>query len=264
MKKDTYYFSHDATAKDDPKCMLLIDQLGLEGYGIFWILVETLRAQPDYKCPLNIIPLLAKRFNTSKEKMEAVINGFELFKIENGLVFFSETLIRRMTTVDDKRKRLSEWGKKGYEAKINKIQALSSHPQAMLEPPLSNKTKLDKIKSDETREELYINSESELLNSEIWHQSVAMACSLKNTDEVKSWLEKFILEIKAKDNIAGRGLRELKSHAVSWIKTEQSKKKNNYYSDDWKNELSKTPPPIPEHLKEKVIALQKKLETQKK
>ena len=34
-KKDAYYFSHDANAQDDPKCMLLIDQMGLEGYGIF-------------------------------------------------------------------------------------------------------------------------------------------------------------------------------------------------------------------------------------
>ena len=33
MKKDAYYFSHDSNAQDDPKCMLLIDQLGMEGYG---------------------------------------------------------------------------------------------------------------------------------------------------------------------------------------------------------------------------------------
>ena len=42
MSKDAYYFSHDSNAKDDPKCMVLIDQLGLEGYGIFWVLIETL------------------------------------------------------------------------------------------------------------------------------------------------------------------------------------------------------------------------------
>ena len=36
-KKDAYYFSHYSNAKDDFKCMLLIEELGLEGYGIFWI-----------------------------------------------------------------------------------------------------------------------------------------------------------------------------------------------------------------------------------
>lgn len=34
MSKDAYYFTHDSNAKDDPKCALLIDQLGMEGYGI--------------------------------------------------------------------------------------------------------------------------------------------------------------------------------------------------------------------------------------
>ena len=28
-KKDAFYFSHDSDAKDDPKCMLLIEELGL-------------------------------------------------------------------------------------------------------------------------------------------------------------------------------------------------------------------------------------------
>ena len=34
------YFPHDSNAKDDPKCMVLIDQLGMEGYGIYWVLIE--------------------------------------------------------------------------------------------------------------------------------------------------------------------------------------------------------------------------------
>ena len=38
MSKDAYYFTHDSNAKDDPKCALLIDQLGMEGYGIYWML----------------------------------------------------------------------------------------------------------------------------------------------------------------------------------------------------------------------------------
>jgi len=46
--KNAYYFSHDSNAKDDPKCVLLIEQLGLEGYGIYWILIEILRDQPGY------------------------------------------------------------------------------------------------------------------------------------------------------------------------------------------------------------------------
>lgn len=60
MSKDAYYFTHDSNAKDDPKCALLIDQLGMEGYGIYWMLIEVLRDQPDYKYPLALLPLFGE------------------------------------------------------------------------------------------------------------------------------------------------------------------------------------------------------------
>ena len=49
MKKEAYYFSHDANAKDDPKILQLRMHLGWEGYGLFWGLIELLRNQPDYR-----------------------------------------------------------------------------------------------------------------------------------------------------------------------------------------------------------------------
>ena len=81
MKKDAYYFSHDANAQDDPKCMLLIDQMGMEGYGIYWGLIEKLRAEKDYKLPLEVMTPFAKRWGTSKEKVETVIKSYNLFKL---------------------------------------------------------------------------------------------------------------------------------------------------------------------------------------
>ena len=61
MSKDAYYFPHDSNAKDDPKCVLLIEQLGMEGYGIYWMLIETLREQPDYTYPVANILALGRR-----------------------------------------------------------------------------------------------------------------------------------------------------------------------------------------------------------
>lgn len=95
-KKDAYYFSHDANAQDDPKCMVLIDQLGMEGYGIFWALIEKLRAEKDYKLPLITIEPFAKRWGTSKEKINAVIKNYNLFIIENETFFYSERLKNSM------------------------------------------------------------------------------------------------------------------------------------------------------------------------
>lgn len=100
-KKDAYYFSHDANAQDDPKCMILIDQLGMEGYGIFWALIEKLRAEKDYKLPFNIIPSLARRWGTSKEKVETVVKIYDLFVIESD-DFFSARLVRSMNEKSEK------------------------------------------------------------------------------------------------------------------------------------------------------------------
>lgn len=86
-KKDAYYFSHDSNAQDDPKCMVLIDQMGMEGYGIFWSLIEKLRAEKNYKLPLIVCNSFAKRWGTSKEKIETVIKNYMLFVVENECFF---------------------------------------------------------------------------------------------------------------------------------------------------------------------------------
>ncbi len=114
--KDAYYFSHDSNAKDDPKCVLLIEQLGLEGYGIFWVLIETLRDQPEYKYPLVLLPALARRYNTTAQKMEAVVKGYGLFQFTDNEFFFSHSLINRMKKLEEKRelqrqKALKRWKK---------------------------------------------------------------------------------------------------------------------------------------------------------
>ncbi len=94
-KKDAYYFSHDANSQDDPKCMHLIQKLGMEGYGIFWALIEKLRSEADYTLPYNILPLFANRWGTSQEKVETVVNNFNLFVVQKDF-FFSLRLKRSM------------------------------------------------------------------------------------------------------------------------------------------------------------------------
>jgi len=118
--KDAYYFPHDSNAKDDPKIMLLIDQLGLEGYGIFWVLIETLRDQNDFKCQLSLVPVLAKRYNTSTEKMNTVIKTYGLFQIDDDKFFFSQSLINRLNVMIDKKQRRIEAGKKAIAARWGK------------------------------------------------------------------------------------------------------------------------------------------------
>jgi len=105
--KDAYYFSHDSNAKDDPKCVLLIEQLGLEGYGIFWVLIETLRDQPEYKYPLALIPALARRYNTTAVKTMHVISDYGLFQKTLADDFYT-TYVKFKGPINHGRRRLYE------------------------------------------------------------------------------------------------------------------------------------------------------------
>lgn len=53
MSKEAYYFSHDTNARNDPKILALRDNWGVEGYGIYWVLIEMLRESNDYKLPIK-------------------------------------------------------------------------------------------------------------------------------------------------------------------------------------------------------------------
>jgi hypothetical protein len=120
-QKQSYYFSHDSNARNDVKIIKLRRQLGLEGYGLYWCLIEMLRDTPDYKLPIESIDDIAFSLNTSKEKIETVINVYDLFIVDD-TKFFSERLIRNMNQYKEIKGRLSESGKKGMQTRWNKKQ----------------------------------------------------------------------------------------------------------------------------------------------
>lgn len=154
MNKDAYFFSHDSNSKDDPKCVMLIEQLGLEGYGIFWILVETLRDQPEYKYPLSLIPAIARRYNTTTQKVEAVVKTYNLFKCTDDDFFFSASLVRRMEFWEAARLKKSIAGKKGNQMRWDKYKAIAEESQcdnsAITVQSQSIATKLNDTKLKET------------------------------------------------------------------------------------------------------------------
>ena len=90
------YFPHDFNARFDRKILRCRKVLGIEGYGIFWMLIETLCLQENFSYPLKDIDLLADDFGCSVEKVEAVVKQFELFQIDKEARFFSLSLIARL------------------------------------------------------------------------------------------------------------------------------------------------------------------------
>lgn len=96
MTKDAYYFPHFCNARHDRKIKRVTKQLGVEGYGIYFMLLEVLREQTDYRYPISDIDLLADEFGTSEAKVVAVVKNYELFTVDKDSMFFSENLISNM------------------------------------------------------------------------------------------------------------------------------------------------------------------------
>ena len=103
--------------------MILIEQLGCEGYGIFWILVETLREQKDYRYPFYLLGALARKYNTTQAKVETVVKEYGLFEIDIDSFFFSHSFNRRMENLDKiKEQRRIAGLKSGANRKIKAIE----------------------------------------------------------------------------------------------------------------------------------------------
>ena len=107
MKSSTYYFSHDYNAANDTKILFLRHQLGMEGYGIYWYLIEQL-ANAGGKLPLELIPVLAMQMHCTDVKVNGVLMNFDLFTIESG-EFWSHRLQDHL----DLRLKLSQSGRAG-------------------------------------------------------------------------------------------------------------------------------------------------------
>jgi len=149
MDKDAFYFPHDSNAKDDPKNVLLIEQLGLEGYGIYWVLIETLRDQPGYRYPLKLIPAIARRYNTTAEKMKTVVRNYDLFEITDDEFFLSPSLTDRMLKYDEKKEKARMAAKSRWQKELPEQSGRNANaPQTQCTPNASrvNKSRVDESK----------------------------------------------------------------------------------------------------------------------
>lgn len=123
--KDAYFFSHDCNARNDPKILALRSVYGAEGYGVYFMLVEILREQPEYKLSVTkyIWSTLAMQMQVEASRVEQIItdcctefteNGKPLL-VNDGEYLYSASLLRRMGKVDDISNLRREAARKRWE-----------------------------------------------------------------------------------------------------------------------------------------------------
>lgn len=130
--KDAYYFPHFSNARHDSKIKRLRKELGIEGYGIYFMILEVLRDQEDLSYPIADIDLLAEEFSTIDPKVEAVVKKYGLFKVGEDNYFYSPKLIEYLQPYFAKSKRgraaaLKRWhGNSNANADANALPLQSS------------------------------------------------------------------------------------------------------------------------------------------
>ena len=140
-KENTYFFSHDYNAHNDVKVLFMRQQLGMEGYGIYWFLIENLANSGGF-LPLKIVPVLAMQMQTNEVKVLAVIKEFELFELTDNQ-FFSLRLNKHL----DMMKSFSDNGKKGAEVRWGNRGAIAG----AIEGANANKSRVNKKKEDKKK-----------------------------------------------------------------------------------------------------------------
>jgi DnaD/phage-associated family protein len=134
MSKEAYYFSHDANARYDPKILAMRSVYGAAGYGWYWMIIEILREQPDFKLEINkytwnaLAMQMQSDADAIKKFVEDCINEFGLFK-SDGKFIWSESLIRRMEKMTEKSEKARKAAKSRWE-KDNKSNALAMQTQS--------------------------------------------------------------------------------------------------------------------------------------
>ena len=109
--KDAYYFQHDNNANQDEKIIDLRTELGYEGYGIYWALVELLHQNE------GVMQLHCKRISfllqCDEKTLEKIIKDFALFEFDNGN-FYSKRLLEHFDHRAQRSKTYSDNAKKRW------------------------------------------------------------------------------------------------------------------------------------------------------
>jgi uncharacterized phage protein (TIGR02220 family) len=102
MGKQTFYFSHDYNARNDEKIKELIFEHGMEGYGIYWSIIEELYLNA------NVLHLKYERIGfelrSDLNRIKSIINDYDLF-VFSGENFGSLSVQKRLEEREEKSKK---------------------------------------------------------------------------------------------------------------------------------------------------------------
>lgn len=114
---------HEASARNDERCLDLRARHGAAGYGAYWMMIEMMRETNTFKLRKANIPAIAFGISIPHDDVNAIIATC----INNGLFaedddhFWSPSLLRRMEKMEGISQKRKEAGKIGGEARAKHL-----------------------------------------------------------------------------------------------------------------------------------------------
>lgn len=127
MSKETFWFSHDFNARNDPKIQKLVRRHGMAGYGIFWCIVEMLQEQDGY-LPLSDCEDFAYSLRIENDIFYSVLNDFGLFQKDDAR-FWSMSALDRIAIRKAKSNKAKESAAERWRRESER-RAIAEHPQS--------------------------------------------------------------------------------------------------------------------------------------
>ena len=156
------YFSHDYDAREDEKIQELLFDLKMEGYGVYWSIIEMLYKNDGY-LQVNY-ERFAYALHTHSDTIKAVINNFGLFNI-NGDAFTSTSVLHRIKL----RKGKSATARKAAKIRWGKEKANDANAmQAQCDSNAKKESKVKEKKEKETKVNMPFDGDEFLQVWEFW------------------------------------------------------------------------------------------------
>ena len=123
--------------------------MGLEGYAIYFMLLEVLREQLDFKYPLSDLDLLADEFGTSEAKVNVIVNNYDLFILDDEHNFFSIKQIYYLQPYIEKTERARNAAQKRWNLVNKDTNAMQMHSKCNANAMQIKESKVKEIKEKE-------------------------------------------------------------------------------------------------------------------
>lgn len=165
MKK-AYYFPHDFNARNDPKLQDVMIELGLEGIGAYWCMIEQLYEQ-EGQLPVKALKGIAFTLHMDFSKLQRLISEFDLFLIEGDVLTSPAVTKRREAMIEKsntaKMKIAKRWKKKAdkEDTPVSKSDTGVSKSDTDVIPIKENKIKEkkeDNISSNDDKSNMPLDS----------------------------------------------------------------------------------------------------------